>query len=198
MKSELELQRHNKIINKIETAKNIKELPNISFMDILDYLVDECSYNSLKINKKEFVPVLKAMIADGMAVTLNIKNIFIEVLQKNFPGISELTCRKKFNNIISSKRISNIFIEINAKHKKIESLYENFKLMKNKNNDYNTEYVRNDISYLNEQIESTKKQIDDLTENLENLTEIIKKLEREYLNNDKNNIKFLLSKIEKK
>lgn len=117
---EYEEKRHKLVLERIKNAKNIKELPNITLSSIAKYLADNVYFDNKYLSTKEFKPY----IFQAMTLDKNAKDCFIKILTDNYPNRKINDFEKMYTKIISTGRISNMFIELAERTNKIYKINE--------------------------------------------------------------------------
>lgn len=133
MSDERELERHNKVIEKIDKAENREDIPNISFSNISSYLANNVYFDNVKLSQAEFKPVIKELINYGSIWNPLVRKKFIEVIINNYPNVSEAEILEKYKLIASSKRIGYIIEEIGLKNVKLDEINKRENLIIHKN-----------------------------------------------------------------
>ena len=128
MTEERELERHNRVLGQIASAKTREDLPKIGFSTIASYLANNIYFNNEKISQKLFQPVIKAIIDYGAVVHPEVKNALIRVIIENYSNISEDEIIEKYKKVLESKRIVYLLSEIAQKNIKLDEIVksENF------------------------------------------------------------------------
>lgn len=128
MTEERELERHNRVLGQIASAKTREDLPKIGFSTIASYLANNIYFNNEKISQKLFQPVIKAIIDYGAVVHPEVKNALIRVIIENYSNISEDEIIEKYKKVLESKRIVYLLSEIAQKNIKLDEIIksENF------------------------------------------------------------------------
>lgn len=128
MTEERELERHNRVLGQITSAKTREDLPKIGFSTIASYLANNIYFNNEKISQKLFQPVIKAIIDYGAVVHPEVKNALIRVIIENYSNISEDEIIEKYKKVLESKRIVYLLSEIAQKNIKLDEIIksENF------------------------------------------------------------------------
>ena len=128
MTEERELERHNRVLGQIASAKTREDLPKIGFSTIASYLANNIYFNNEKISQKLFQPVIKAIIDYGAVVHPDVKNALIRVIIENYSNISEDEIIEKYKKVLESKRIVYLLSEIAQKNIKLDEIVksENF------------------------------------------------------------------------
>ena len=123
-----ELERHNRVLGQITSAKTREDLPKIGFSTIASYLANNIYFNNEKISQKLFQPVIKAIIDYGAVVHPEVKNALIRVIIENYSNISEDEIIEKYKKVLESKRIVYLLSEIAQKNIKLDEIVksENF------------------------------------------------------------------------
>ena len=120
MSEERELERHLKIIEQINNANTIEELPNITLPSISQYLAQNVYFDKLHISQTLFNPVLDLVVKHNTFINKEVKKAFVKVLKENYPNRKEEEYLEKYRQIASSPRIPNILIEVSEKNKKLQ------------------------------------------------------------------------------
>ena len=128
MTEERELERHNRVLGQIASAKTREDLPKIGFSTIASYLANNIYFNNEKISQKLFQPVIKSIIDYGAVVHPEVKNALIRVIIENYSNISEDEIIEKYKKVLESKRIVYLLSEIAQKNIKLDEIVksENF------------------------------------------------------------------------
>ena len=110
-----ETKRHDNIINKIERAKNKKELPSISNSNILDELVKILEFNGKKIERIKLKNISKLLDEGYSFKSEIIKRNIVIIIYNNFENIKEEDITNKYIEIINNIKINNILYELRIK-----------------------------------------------------------------------------------
>ena len=109
MTEERELERHNRVLGQIASAKTREDLPKIGFSTIASYLANNIYFNNEKISQKLFQPVIKAIIDYGAVVHPEVKNALIRVIIENYykliMNLQKKSLQMKLNIIIIIKTL---------------------------------------------------------------------------------------------
>ena len=166
---EYEEKRHKLVLERIKSAKNIKELPNITLSSIARYLADNVYFDNKYLSTKEFKPY----IIQAMTMDRNAKECFINILTLNYPNHTIKEFEAMYTKIISTGRITNMFIELGERTSKIYLFNEELEKEKHEKNIFE---IKNTVS-LNEFPHITKS-------NLLNLIKKATKNDIKELNNE--------------
>ena len=136
MSEERELERHQLIIEQINNANTIEELPSVSLPTIASYLAKNVYFDNIHISQTLFKPVLDLIVEKNTFIDKEVKQAFIKVLKENYINRREEDYLEKYRQIASSPRIPNILIELELKNKKARKIQEqndltrHYKIMK--------------------------------------------------------------------
>ena len=136
MNEERELERHNRVLRQIEEATKREELPKVGFPTIAAYLANAISFGGKKISQTLYQPVIDEIMKHGFLFHPDVKNALIKVIIENYPDVSDERIVDTYQEVLSSKRIPYILIEINQKNiksdefTKEENLEEHNKIVK--------------------------------------------------------------------
>lgn len=122
MTEERELERHNRVLEQISSAKTREDLPKIGFSTIASYLASNIYFNNEKISQTLFQPVINAIINHGFIAHPEVKNALIRVIIENYSNISEDEIMEKYKKILESKRIVYLLSEITQKNLKLDEI----------------------------------------------------------------------------
>lgn len=122
MSDERELERHNKVLEQIASAKTREDLPKVGFPTISSYLASNIYFNNKKISQTLFQPVINAIIDYGFVAHPEVKKALIKVIVENYPDVSEEEIVNKYKPILESKRIGYILTEITQKNIKLDEI----------------------------------------------------------------------------
>lgn len=120
MSEERELERHLKLLEQINNANTIEELPGISLPSISQYLAQNVYFDKVHISQTLFNPVLDLVVKHNTFINKEVKKAFVKVLKENYPNRKEEEYLEKYRQIASSPRIPNILIEVSEKNKKLQ------------------------------------------------------------------------------
>ena len=120
MSEERELERHLKLLEQINNANTIEELPGISLPSISQYLAQNVYFDKVHISQTLFNPVLDLVVKHNTFINKEVKKAFVKVLKENYPDRKEEDYLEKYRQIASSPRIPNILIEVSEKNKKLQ------------------------------------------------------------------------------
>jgi hypothetical protein len=132
MNDEREIKRHNNVVELINSANSLEELPNIKFSSIASYLAANVSFNGIKISQTEFKPVIDELIAYGFFAHDRVKDKFFKVVQDNFQNVTDEEINECYNKINASKRIGFLIQEIGLKNEKADLINKKNALEKHK------------------------------------------------------------------
>lgn len=124
MNQEKEEQRHNQKLESIRNAKSKEELPVANISAVTRYLANNSSFDGNKISPSEFKPVLDAIMEHNFFIMPEVKEVFIEVLKKNYPGKTQEEYEQKYLQIAETSNISNYIIETSERNAKLQEFRE--------------------------------------------------------------------------
>lgn len=119
MNHERELERHNRVINQINAATMKEELPNVTPSTLSSFFATNVYFDDRRMKSTEFSRVFNDIIDYGMFTCIEVKDIFVEILKKNYPEKSEKKLFEKYIEIAKHPRIIYLVSEIIARNKKI-------------------------------------------------------------------------------
>ncbi len=122
MSEERELERHQLLIEQINKANTIEELPNIAIPSISRYLAQNVYYDNIHISQTLFKPVVDIIVEKNTFIDKEVKQAFLKVVRENYPNRRDEDYLEKYRQIASSPRIPNMLIEIAEKNKKLREL----------------------------------------------------------------------------
>ena len=133
--NEYEINRHKLVLERISSARNIKELPDITLSSLAKFLADNVYFDKKHLSSKEFKPFIIKMMDNGMVLDDDdCKICFVSILKRNYPNHTEKEFEEMFSKIMSTGRIYNMFIEMTSRGQKIHDLQEEIELEKHKQN----------------------------------------------------------------
>lgn len=124
MSPEKELERHNRILEKISNANTKQNVPNITASHIARYLSSNLHFNGEHINQTEFKDVVELIIKNGGFDSPEIKNELLRILQDNFIEQTQDACIDKIDLVGSAPNIEYYLLEISKRNSKLEELQE--------------------------------------------------------------------------
>lgn len=122
MNQDREMERHNRILESIKKATRKEELPNVTASTFSTYLANNVYFDNRRISSKEFMPVFQGIMDYGFFVSYQVKDIFIDILKKNYPGKSEKEYLDKYVEMAKSSKTQNILVEIFERSNKLNQL----------------------------------------------------------------------------
>lgn len=122
MGEDKELERHEKTLEKIRKATTKEELPSSTLSRVTKFIATNAYFDDRKISQTEFKPVLDAILEHNTFAAPEVKNVFIEILKKQYPGKTEEEYEAQYNKIANSPNISNYISEANARNVRLEEL----------------------------------------------------------------------------
>lgn len=134
MNKEKEEQRHNQKLESIRNAKSKEELPVANISAVTRYLANNSSFDGNKISPSEFKPVLDAIMEHNFFIMPEVKEVFIEVLKKNYPGKTQEEYEQKYLQIAETSNISNYIIEASERNTKLQEFREKEELEQHNEN----------------------------------------------------------------
>lgn len=133
MNIERELKRHNQVMELIRGALKKEDVPNIVPSMLSNYLADFVEFDGIKINKQEFSNIYQIIIDYGMFTNMEVKDIFVDILKRNYPNKTEVEYLKKYVEVARDLKFNNIVKELNARYAKLNMIREQEEL--NNHND---------------------------------------------------------------
>ena len=124
MNQERELERHNRLMQQINEANNKEELPNVTPSTLSSFFATNVYFDDRRLKSTEFAHVFQSIIDYGMFACLEVKDIFISILRKNYPEKGEEELFNKYIEIARHPRVNYLVSEIIARHRKIVELEE--------------------------------------------------------------------------
>jgi len=124
MKEEKEEQRHNQKMESIRNAKSKEELPVANISAVTRYLANNSSFDGKKISPSEFKPVLDAIMEHNFFIMPEVKEVFIEVLKKNYPNRTQEEYEQKYWQIAETSNIAHYIIEASERSAKLQEFRE--------------------------------------------------------------------------
>lgn len=134
MNKEKEEKRHNQKLESIRNAKSKEELPVANISAVTRYLANNSSFDGNKISPSEFKPVLDAIMEHNFFIMPEVKEVFIEVLKKNYPGKTQEEYEQKYLQIAETSNISNYIIEASERNTKLQEFREKEELEQHNEN----------------------------------------------------------------
>lgn len=147
MTDERELERHNRILEQIASAKTRDDLPKVGFSTIASYLASNIYFSNRKLSQTFFQPVINAIIDCGFIAHPEVKKALIKVIIENYSDIAEDEIIEKYKQVLESKRIGYILSEITQKNLKLDEIVkaENLNSHKQMIKDINSAYEISDL-----------------------------------------------------
>ena len=128
MREEREIERHQKILEQINNANVMEELPSVSLPVISSYLAKNMYFDNEYLSQTLFKPVVDLIVKYNTFDNEQVKEQVFKVLRENYPNHTEEEFLEKYNQIVSSPRIDNLLIEIAEKNKKIRLIQDKIDL----------------------------------------------------------------------
>lgn len=131
MTGERELERHNRILNEIEEAKDRNELPSISYASIASYLATNVYFDKVHLSATDFAPAVDTIINNnGIIDREAFKESLVKIVKDNYPDVHALKMESVLYKVLSSPRIAYMLEEIDAKNARLDYITkeENYKL----------------------------------------------------------------------
>lgn len=119
-----EEERHSKVLEAIRNAKTKEELPNANISAVTRYLVNNSVFDKKRISQTEFNPVLEAILKYNFFGTPEVKEVYLEVLRKNYPDKTPEEYEQKYLQIAETSNIYNYIIEASEKNMKLQEFKE--------------------------------------------------------------------------
>lgn len=123
MNQEKEKERHNRILEQINNANAKEELPNITVSIFSSFLANNVYFDNERISSTEFANVFPNILKYGI-VSNEVKDIFMEILKKNYPNKTEQEYFNKYLEIANHPRVNYMMTEILERNKKLAELNE--------------------------------------------------------------------------
>ena len=134
MNKEKEEQRHNQKLESIRNAKSKEELPVANISAVTRYLANNSSFDGNRISPSEFKPVLDAIMEHNFFIMPEVKEVFIEVLKKNYPGKTQEEYEQKYLQIAETSNIAHYIIEASERNAKLQEFREKEELEQHNEN----------------------------------------------------------------
>jgi len=132
MNQEKEFERHRKIIEQIKNANSREELPSITASTLSTFLATNVYFDNRHISSTEFADIFQAILDYGFFTTVEVREMFLNVLKKNYPDKTEEEYLNKYIEMARHPRINYIMNEIMERNKKILELNNRDDLLKHK------------------------------------------------------------------
>ena len=130
MNQEKEFERHNKILEQIKNANSREELPSITASTLSTFLATNVYFDNRHISSTEFADIFQAILDYGFFTTVEVREMFLNVLKKNYPDKTEEEYLNKYIEMARHPRINYIMNEIMERNKKILELNNRDDLLK--------------------------------------------------------------------
>lgn len=134
MNKEKEEQRHSQKLESIRNAKSKEELPAANISAVTRYLANNSTFDGNKISPSEFKPVLDAIMEHNFFMIPEVKEVFIEVLKKNYPGKTQEEYEQKYSQIAETSNIAHYIIEVSERNAKLQEFREKEELEQHSEN----------------------------------------------------------------
>ncbi|MBQ2836088.1 MAG: hypothetical protein IJE68_04575 [Clostridia bacterium] len=122
MGEDKELERHERTLEQIRNANSKEEMPNSTLSRVTKFMATNVYFDNRKISQTEFKPVLDAIIENNSFEIPEVKQVFIEILRKNYPGKTEEEYNAQYEKLARTSNISNYIAEANARNARLEEL----------------------------------------------------------------------------
>ena len=134
MNQEKELQRHEQKLERIRNAKTKEELPAANISAVTKYLANNSSFDGNKISPSEFKTVLDAIMEYNFFIMPEVKEVYIQVLKKNFPDRTQQEYEEKYLQIAQASNIGHYIIEASERSAKLQEFKEKEELEQHNEN----------------------------------------------------------------
>jgi len=124
IKNEKENIRHEQVMIKINQASTKEEVPNITPSMLSNYLANFVEFNGIKLNSREFANIYQNIVDYGSFASFSVKDIFVEILRKNYPDMNEEDYLKKYIEVVKDLKFNHIVQEIYTRYEKLNILRE--------------------------------------------------------------------------
>lgn len=122
MGEDKELERHERTLEQIRKAMSKEEMPNSTLSRVTKFIATNVYFDNKKISQTEFKPVLDAILEHNIFGAPEVKQVFIEILRKNYPGKTEEEYDAQYEKMANASNISNYIAEANARNARLEEL----------------------------------------------------------------------------
>ena len=129
-----ETKRHNNVLNKIETANNKKELPSISYTNVINELSKLITFNGKTMDKKKLERIGAALDKGYSFTSEFVEKELRNIIYDSIGYIDEGSMKFIFDEIKNIKKINNMLYEIQLKNQKIFEIENKEKKDKHYNN----------------------------------------------------------------
>ena len=134
MNQEKELERHNQKLQSIRNAQTKEEIPTANISAVTRYLSNNSSFDGNKVSPSEFNIVLDAILKYNFFIMPEVKEIYMQVLKKNYPDKTQEEYEQKYSQIANSSNISHYIIEASERSAKLQEFKEQEELEQHKQN----------------------------------------------------------------
>ena len=124
MNDEKEMIRHDNVMNRIQYASKKDDVPNITASTLSNFLANFIEFDGVKLNSKEFANVYQAIIDYGHFAHSDVKDMFIDILKKNYPNRYEYEYFNQYFEVAKNLRFHHIVQEITARYLKLTEIKE--------------------------------------------------------------------------
>ena len=124
MNQEKELERHNQKLQSIRNAQTKEEIPTANISAVTRYLSNNSSFDGNKVSPSEFNIVLDAILKYNFFIMPEVKEIYMQVLKKNYPDKTQEEYEKKYSQIAESSNIGHYIIEASERSAKLQEFKE--------------------------------------------------------------------------
>lgn len=137
-----ELERHEKVLNRINSASKKEELPSIGYSSILQIISDVMCFNNNKLDKDTFKVVIDKLNSGYSFRSNEIRRSIMIILLNNYSDLNEKEVTDKYIELINNEKINNILYEVQLRTEKIR-IFENEE--KKKNHETNVKNINNSV-----------------------------------------------------
>ena len=124
MKVDKEEMRHLRVMEEIKNATNKEQLPDVTLSNIARYLASNASIDKVKVSQTAFKPVIEALTKYNYFTVPEVKEAFMKVLAKSYPGKTEEEYESIYTQISEQSNIGNYLEEIQERANRIKEFEE--------------------------------------------------------------------------
>lgn len=115
-----ELERHNKVLEQIESAKTREELPKIGISSITSYLATNIYFGDKRLSATAFQPLANLICLNAQPNEIQIE--YIKLMNENYPDAAKEEVYSKFEKIVNGPKTKNLVTELVQKNIKSEQI----------------------------------------------------------------------------
>ena len=94
------------------------------------FLADNIYFDKRHISSIEFKPFIRTLMFNEMKQSADVYEVFVDILEKNYPDHSEQEYKKLYDDVFGTGRIDNFGIELLLRSQKIKEIQDNIELKK--------------------------------------------------------------------